>query len=66
MAADGTGRIGPNLTDALVTHPRVATDAGMFEVIYGGAAGAMQPFGSRLTQEEILRVMAFVETLKKR
>jgi len=64
--ADGSGRIGPNLTDAQVTHPRVSSDTGMFEVIYGGGAGAMQSFGSRLTQEEILRIMAFIETLKKR
>jgi cytochrome c-L len=37
----------------------------MFEVIYGGGSGAMQAFGNRLTQEEILKVMAFVDTLKK-
>jgi len=64
--ADGAGRIGPNLTDATVVHPRVATDVGLFEIIYGGGSGAMQSFGNRLTQDEILRVMAFVETLKKR
>lgn len=62
---DGTGRIGSNLTDRQVIYPRVATDAGMFEVIYGGGTGAMQSFGSRLTQDEILRLMAFIETLKK-
>jgi cytochrome c(L) len=64
--ADGTGRIGSNLTDAQVTHPRVATDVGTFEVVYAGATGAMQAFGNRLTQDEILRLMAFIETLKKR
>jgi cytochrome c-L len=64
--ADGAGRIGPNLTDTTVVHPRVATDVGLFEIIYGGGSGAMQSFGNRLTQDEILRVMAFVETLKKR
>ena len=64
--ADGSGRIGPNLTDATVVHPRVATDVGVFEVIYGGASGAMQSFGSRLTQDEILRLMAFLDTLKKK
>jgi cytochrome c-L len=64
--ADGAGRIGPNLTDATVVHPRVATDVGMFEVIYGGGSGAMQAFGNRLTQDEILKLMAFVETLKRR
>jgi len=64
--ADGTGRIGSNLTDAQVTYPRVANDIGMFEAIYAGASGAMQAFGNRLTQDEILRMMAFIETLKKK
>ncbi len=64
--ADGTGRIGSNLVDAQVTYPRVATDVGMFEVIHSGASGAMQAFGNRLTQDEILRMMAFIESLKKK
>jgi cytochrome c-L len=63
--AAGTGRIGPNLTDAQVVHSRVASDIGTFEIIYGGGSGAMQAFGNRLTQDEILRLMAFVDTLKK-
>jgi len=64
--ADATGRIGPNLIDANYAHPRVATDVGTFEVIYAGGAGAMQPFGKTLTQEEILKVMAFLDSLKKK
>ena len=64
--ADGTGRIGSNLVDAQVTYPRVANDVGLFEAIYGGAAGAMQPFGNRLTQDEILRMMSFLESIKKK
>ncbi|HEX9905196.1 MAG TPA: c-type cytochrome [Propylenella sp.] len=62
---DGTGRIGPSLVDDQHKYPRVATDHGEFEVIYGGAAGAMQPFGRRFTQDEILRIMTYVEELKK-
>src|SRR6185436_8736204 len=62
--ADATGRIGPNLIDAEVVHPRAATDVGMFEIIYAGGTGAMQAFGSRLTQEEILEIMAFLATVK--
>jgi cytochrome c(L) len=62
---DGTGRIGSNLVDNQVTYPRVKTDAGMFEVIYAGATGAMQAFGNRMSQDEILKIMAFLETLKK-
>ncbi len=60
---DGTGRIGPNLVDDHVKYPQVATDKGMFEVIYGGAAGAMQAFGRRIDQDQILKVMAYLETL---
>jgi hypothetical protein len=37
----------------------------MFEIIYGGAAGAMQAFGDRMDQDEILRLMAFTETLRQ-
>jgi len=64
--ADGMGRIGSNLTDSQYTYPRTANAVGTFEVIYAGATGAMQPFGNRLTQDEILRLMAFLDTLKKR
>jgi cytochrome c-L len=60
---DGSGRIGPPLNDTQVRHERASTDKGMFEIIYGGAAGAMQPFGRRIDQDEILRLMAFLETL---
>ena len=64
--ADGTGRIGSSIVDAQVTYPRVANDVGMFEVIYGGGSGAMQTFGARLTKDEILRMMAFIDSLKKK
>lgn len=46
-------------------YQRFNTDKGMFEIVYGGAMGAMQGFGGRLTQDQILRVMAFVRSLKK-
>jgi cytochrome c-L len=59
----GEGRIGPRLTDETIKHERVATVHGEFEVVYGGAAGAMQPMGRRFTQDEILRIMAYVDTL---
>jgi len=63
---NGTGRMGSNLVDAQVTYPRVKTDVGTFEVIYGGATGAMQAFGDRVSQDDILKIMAYLETLKKR
>jgi cytochrome c-L len=60
---DGSGRMGPSLIDDTFRHERAATDKGFFEIVYGGAAGAMQTFGDRLTQDDILRMMAYVESL---
>jgi|HigsolmetaAR202D_1030399.scaffolds.fasta_scaffold03788_4 Cytochrome c, mono- and diheme variants len=63
--ADGGGRIGPSLIDDTYNYPRTNTDVGMFEVVYAGAGGAMQPFGKRMSQDDILKIMAYVRTLKK-
>jgi cytochrome c-L len=63
---DGSGRIGPSLIDSNHKYQRVTTDKGEFEVIYGGAAGAMQPMGRRFTQDQILRIMAYVASLPKK
>ena len=62
---DGSGRIGPSLISDTHHYSRFTTDKGMFEIIYGGATGAMQPFGKRFTQDQILHVMAYVRSLKK-
>lgn len=62
---EGRGQIGPSLVDDKYNYPRVKTDVGFFEVIYAGATGAMHSFGKRFSQDEILKIMAFVETLKK-
>jgi cytochrome c-L len=61
---DASGRIGPNLIDDEWRYPQVATDKGTFEIIYAGGAGAMQAFGKRLTQDQILRIMAYVHSLR--
>lgn len=61
---DGSGRIGPALNDDQVRRERAATDKGEFEIIYGGSAGAMQAFGDRIDQDDILRLMAFTATLR--
>ena len=61
---DGSGRIGPNLNDDQWKYARTGTDVGQFEIVYAGGAGAMQAFGTRLSQDEILQVIAFVETLQ--
>jgi cytochrome c-L len=63
---DATGRMGSNLIDTQVTYPRVKTDAGFFEVVYAGATGAMQAFGNRVAQDDILKINAYVNSLKKK
>ncbi len=63
---DGTGRIGPNLTDDQWKYERTDTEVGRFEIIYGGGGGAMQAFGRRLDQDEILKVMAFIDTFRSK
>lgn len=60
---EGAGGMGPAFNDDKVRRERAATHKGMFEIIYGGSAGAMQGFAKRLDQDEILRVMAYIETL---
>jgi cytochrome c-L len=63
---DGTGRIGPNLVDDVWVRPRTDTEKGRFEIIYAGGAGAMQAFGRRIDQDDILKVMAYVDDLRAR
>jgi cytochrome c-L len=63
---DGSGRMGPSLIADTWVRERAATDVGMFEIIYGGASGAMQSFARRgMTQDEMLRIIAYVRSLKK-
>ena len=62
---DGSGRMGASLTGDKHVYERITNDVGLFEVIFGGAMGAMQPFSKRMTQDEILKVMVFVRTLMK-
>lgn len=61
----GEGHMCPSLVDDETIYPRVPEDVGMFEVIFGGASGAMQPFKDRLTQDQILHVIAYVRSLKQ-
>src|SRR5262249_3329975 len=63
---DATGRIGSSLVDRQYNHPRSNTDAGVFEVIYGGGTGAMQPFAGRVPLDAMLKIMAFIDSLQKR
>jgi cytochrome c-L len=62
---DGSGRMGPSLIDSQHVHERIANDVGLFEVVFGGASGAMQPFSKRMTQDQILKTMAYLRTFMK-
>jgi cytochrome c-L len=62
---DGSGRIGPSLIEDYHIHEEIKNDVGLFSIVFGGGAGAMQPFSKRMTQDEILKVMAYVRTLMK-
>jgi len=63
---DASGGMGPNLIDDVVINSRANTDVGKFEVIHSGAAGAMRPFSKRgVTQDQILQIIAFIDSLKK-
>jgi cytochrome c-L len=62
---DGTGRIGPSLVDGEPARARTGTDRGRFEIIYAGGAGAMQAFGRRIDQDQILQLLAYLEVLRQ-
>jgi cytochrome c-L len=62
---DGSGHMGPSLVDNVYIYDRVPTDAGLFEAIFAGAGGAMQSFADRMTQDEMLKVIAYVRDLQK-
>lgn len=60
---EARGRMGPSLVDDIWVYEKNRADKGMFETIWGGAAAAMTPFRGVLTQDQILRVMAYVRSL---
>jgi cytochrome c-L len=62
---DGSGRMGPSLIEGYHVHEEIKTDVGLFAMVFGGGFGAMQPFSLRLSQDDILKVMAYVRTLMK-
>lgn len=64
--ADATGKMGPTLVGKDVVYKQAMSDPGMFSIIYGGASGAMQSFHRRgMTQDQMLRIIAYVRTLDK-
>lgn len=63
---DASGGMGPNLIDDVVINERANTDVGKFEIIHSGASGAMKAFSKRgITQDQILQIIAFIDSLKK-
>ncbi|MDP1907379.1 MAG: c-type cytochrome [Hyphomicrobium sp.] len=63
---DGSGGMGPSQIDDTFGNPRANTDVAKFEIIQSGAAGAMRPFSKRgVTQDQILKIIAYVDSLKK-
>ena len=62
---DGSGRLGPSLIDGAWRYERGHTPVGQFEVIHAGATGAMQPFGDRLSPDEILKIIAYINDLRE-
>ena len=60
------GRLGPSLVTDQPEYSQSKTDIGLFEIIYGGATGSMQPFSLQgLRQDNILKVMAYVTSLRR-
>ena len=57
------GKIGPGLADDYWTYRKNNTDVGLFSSVYGGLSGAMGPQRGRLTQDQILQVMAWVRSV---
>ena len=62
---DGSGRLGPSLVDGTWRYERADTAVGQFEIIHAGATGAMQPFGDRLSPDEILKIIAHTAHLRE-
>ncbi len=62
---NGSGRMGPSLIGDAHRYDRFTTDKGLFEIIYGGATKPMLAYGHRLEKDKILKLMAYVRSLKK-
>lgn len=60
---DGSGKMCPALIGNDHIYPQTSNDPGMFAILYAGASGAMQSFAGRMSQDEMLRVIAYVRTL---
>ena len=61
---DGSGKIGPSLIDEVYVNDRAGSDVGKFEILMDGAFGAMRSLYDRMSQDEMLKVLSYVVTLK--
>lgn len=57
------GKIGPGLADSHWTYKAATKDPGLFSAIFGGLGGSMGPQRNRITQDDILHVMAWLRSL---
>ena len=57
------GKLGPGLNDSYWTYKQASRDPGLFSAIYGGLGGSMGPQRGRITQDEILHIMAGLRSI---
>ncbi len=60
---EAEGKIGPGLADDYWTYPSIATDKGLFEVLFGGANGMMGPQYVNFNTDEMLQIMAWLRSI---
>lgn len=57
------GKLGPGLNDDYWTYKQAATDPGLFSAIFGGLGGSMGPLRNRISQDDILHIMAWLRSI---
>ena len=62
---EAEGKLGPGLADDYWTYPSIATDKGLFEILFGGANGMMGPQYVNFNTDEMLQIMAWVRSIYK-
>lgn len=60
---EAEGKLGPGLADDYWTYPSIATDKGLFEILFGGAKGMMGPQYVNFNTDEMLKIMAWVRSI---
>lgn len=62
----GVGKMGPSLVDDRYLYANNRTDKGLFETIYGGTVNLMAGWKGRLTQDDILKIIAYLRSLQRK